>query len=932
MCLKYRLLYILLLFLTGSLFAHAQENIVQSDPLLVTDSVPAIVADPLAVLPLDSAGVAPADTVRSGGSVLDAPVHYEATDSIVMTAGNWAYLYGDADVKYQTIELQSEYIQMNMDSSLVFAKFGLDSAGTEFGYPLFIDGGEQYESKTMRYNFKTKRGYITDVITQQGEGYVTSRQTKKMEDDILYMIDGKYTTCDHHEHPHFYIHMTKAKVRPKKNIVTGPVYLVIEDVPLPLGLPFAFFPFSDTYSSGIIFPSFGDESVRGFFIRDGGYYFAINDYVDLALRGDIYTKGSWGVSAQSSYRKRYRFSGNFNSKYVVTKTGDKGLPDESVSKDFMLTWTHSQDPKANPYRTLSANVNFRTSSYNRNEMNELFNNNSTSNSTSSSVSLTQRFPTLPLTLTASMNVSQTQRDSSLSMTLPDFTATVSRIYPFKRKQRMGKEQWYEKISFNYTGVLRNTITTKQDQFLKANIVKDWDNAIKHTIPVNATFNVFNYINISPNFNYEERWYTSKIEQEYDIQRNALVPRDTTYGFYRVYNYSASVAASTTIYGFFEPLPFIPYVGKKVKMIRHRFEPSVSFSMTPDFGSQRYGYYNTVEVVRNSGINDTIVYSPYSHNLYGVPGRGKSGSITFSIANNLEAKIVSDRDSTGERKISLIDNLDLSMNYNLVADSFKWSDLTARLRLKLTKSYTLNMNFVFDPYTYDYDRNRGVPVKKDVMRWSTGKGIGRLKSTGTSFSYTFNNDTFAKLFGRGRERQGSEPPDNAPESLDSLGGPDGLNSDIDPQIESQEPGSGRRLRNDTADSSGEFDADGYYINSIPWTFSVNYSLNINYDNSKFDEHKMEYKYKYTHALSFNGSIQPTKNWRVNFNATYDFENKKISYMTCNLTRNMHCFQMTASVMPIGNYKSYSFSMAVSSQLLKDLKYDKHSNYRDGQTWY
>ena len=420
-----------------------------------TDTVMAVVGDTVVSAGQDS--VLALDSVPKKQTGLDAPVSYQAKDSIIMTGANWAYLFGESDVKYQQIELQSEKIEMNMDSSLVYATFGLDSIGEEFGYPLFKDGDQQYESKTMRYNFGTKKGYITDVITQQGEGYVTAGRTKKMDNDVLNMKGGRYTTCDEHDHPHFYIQMTKAKVRPKKNIVTGPVYLVFEDVPLyPIGLPFCFFPFSSSYSSGIIMPTFGDESSRGFYLRDGGYYFALSDYMDLALTGEIYTKGSWGLSARSSYRKRYKFSGSFNASYLVTRLGDKGLPDYSLSKDFKLNWTHSQDPKANPYRTFSASVNFATSSYDRNNLNSFYPGSqgfadANQNTKGSSISITQRFPNNPFSISATMNVNQRSKDSTISLTLPDITITMSRIFPFKRKNAVGKERWYEKISMSYNG-------------------------------------------------------------------------------------------------------------------------------------------------------------------------------------------------------------------------------------------------------------------------------------------------------------------------------------------------------------------------------------------------------------------------------------------------------------------------------------------------
>ena len=913
MFLIYRFIIILFVFLLGGFGVQAQEKRTPAKPLTQTDS-------PLKT-PTDSTTIAE-DSIPKKKAGLDAPVDYQAADSIVMTAGNWAYLYGESDVKYQNISLQSELIEMNMDSNLVFAKFGVDSLGQEFGYPLFKEGEQQYESKTMRYNFGTKKGYITDVLTQQGEGYVTAGRTKKMDGDILNMLGGKYTTCDEHEHPHFYIQMTKAKVRPNKNIVTGPVYLVLEDVPLPIGLPFCFFPFSSTYSSGIIMPTFGDESTRGFYLRDGGYYFALSDYMDLAVLGEIYTKGSWGLSAKSAYRKRYKFSGAFNASYLVTKLGDKGMPDYSLSKDFKLSWTHTQDQKANPYMSFSASVNFSTSSYDRNNQNSLYPNMSgyadvNQNTKSSSINITKRFPNNPFTISGTMSVNQTTRDSSIAVTLPSMTVTMTRIFPFKRKRPVGKERWYEKISMSYSGTFSNSIQTKENKLFKSNLVKDWKNAMQHTIPVSATFQLFKYLNISPSFNYNERWYTSKIEKEYDPQKQQLVARDTTYGFYRIYDFNASVSASTTLYGFFKPLPFL---GKKVEMIRHRFEPSISISGQPDFGSSRFGFYDRYVYQDANGQDREFVYSPFAHNMYGVPGVGKQGNISFDINNNIEMKVRSDKDSTGFKKISLIDKLSLGMSYNMAADSFQWSDLSMGLRLKLSKSYTLNLSGQFDTYTYNENGRR-----INVPRWKAGKGFGRLRGTSTSFSYTFNNDTFKKWFGGGDDDSKSKDKNKGVDPNDPMG----LNPDLDADNEDEEKEAGGRLMGKKK-KEGDFDDDGYMITKIPWSLSFSYGLTLRY--GEFNKKKREYDYALTHSLSFNGNIQPTKNWRLTFNATYDFDAKKVSYMTCNVTRDLHCWQMSASFVPVGPYKSYTFSVSVSSALLKDLKYDKRSNFRDGQDWY
>lgn len=922
MFLKYRVLIILLLFITGGSAVFAQEE--------------AAPADSLDVMPADSLALVSADTIPEKKAGLDAPVFYQAKDSIVMTAGNWAYLFGEGNVKYQNIELDAEQIQMSMDSSLVHATFALDTAGLEFGYPLFKEGEQQYESKTMRYNFSTKKGYITDVITQQGEGFVTSGRTKKMPSDVLNMAPGRYTTCDNHDHPHFYIHMTKAKVRPRKDIVTGPVYLVIEDVPLyPIGLPFAFFPFTSSYSSGILMPTFGEENARGFFLRDGGYYFALSDYMDLALTGEIYTKGSWGLAARSSYRKRYKYSGNFNVAYQVTKYGDviKGqqMPDYSLSKDFKINWSHSQDPKSNPFLTFSASVNFSTSSFDRNNANGLHSTggsgylNATENNKSSTVSISKRFPNNPFSISGTMSVNQRMKDSSLAVTLPDLTVTMSRIFPFKRKNRIGSERWYEKISMSYTGYLRNSINTKEDQFLKSSLVKDWKNAMQHKIPLSATFSLFNYINITPNVNYTERWYTNKIEKAFDPVQNRIVARDTTYGFYRVYDFDASVSASTTIYGNFKPWSIF---GDRVQMIRHRLEPSISLSAAPDFGDPSYGYYKSYMYEDMNGELQEMIYSPFENGMFGVPSAGKRGSVSFAVSNNVEAKIRSDKDSTGFRKISVIDKLSFNISHNLAADSFKWSDLNANVRLKFSKSYTLNLNMNFDTYTYKYNESTNTLVRQNKTRWEAGKGIGRLRSTGTSFSYTFNNEWLARLLGGSSEKKDGKGDTGTNEPGLDQQGPMGLENDETPG----EGASGGRLRKDQTAESSETDADGYYLNTIPWSLSFNYSMNLNYDMQKIDTKNEEYKYKLTHALSFNGNIQPTKNWRFNFNATYDFDRKKLAFMNCNISRSLHCWQMTASFVPIGPYKTYSFSIAVNSSLLKDLKWDQRSSPRDGQRWY
>ena len=890
------------------------------------------------------------DTVSAKKGTLEAPVEYTSSDSIVWTADNMAFLFGDGNVKYQSIELTAAYIQMNMDSSQLFATFGVDSLGTEFGHPVFTEKEQKMESKEMYYNFKSTKGLVKHTISQQGEGTIIAGFGKKMDNDVLFMADAKYTTCDEIDHPHFYIWLKKAKVWPGKNVVSGPAVLYIEDVPLyPIVLPFAFFPFTDTYSSGIIMPTYGDEMNRGFYLRNGGYYFALSDYFDLSLTGELYTKGSWGLSGQTSYKKRYKYSGRVSLSYLTTVTGDKGLDDYSKRKDFSIKLSHSQDPKANPYRTVSASVDYSSSSYDRNQLNSLYTPAATQNNKGSSVSFSKKFPNSPFNISAAMNINQRSQDSSVSVTLPDMTVTMSRIYPFKRKNAIGKDHWYDKISVNYNAQIRNSISTKEDLLFKSNFVKDWKNGVSHKSDINATYSILDVINLSPNFSYSERWYSHRIEQSYDIDQKRIAPTDTIYGFNRVYNYSGSISASTTLYGMFTPWkPFRKYV----KTIRHRMDPSISFSAMPDFGDPKYGFHKTYTFVNGThtfpgGIPDTLskTYSPFDGQLFGVPGRGKSGSISFSLDNNIEAKIPDENEKSGDRIISIIDKLSASTSYNLAADSFKWNNLNTSMRLKLTKSYTLNLNAVFDTYLYDYDEIEGPNNtvtysgrRVNKTRFASGSGlgrVGRLMSTGTSYSYTFNNDTFKKWFGGEEGRRKSRREADNDDLMEDMEDYDPLNPDAPPNRRAEmdrDRGGGGSLFGKKKQNEGEYDDDGYYNVTIPWSLSLNYNLSIAYDRQKFNVEKKEYEYQFVHAFSFNGSLQPTKNWRVNFNATYDFKNHKISYATCNISRSMHCFQMSASVIPFGPMKSYSFSIAASSSLLKDLKWDQRSSPYNNQEWY
>ena len=930
---------------TGSLFSRdgvgvperlimpADASVAASDSVggeVVADSIPGLSVDSLRVDSLRGkdafSSVEPGDAAGRGDSVprrpsrirrekvdLDHQVVFESKDSMVMVGRNMTYMYGEGQIDYGDLKLNAAEIRLDMDKSEVYACGREDSVGEMQGVPVFEEGGTSYESSTMRYNFRSKRGYITNVITQQGEGFLTGGQTKKTEGEDYYIQNGRYTTCDHHDDPHFWLQLTKAKVRPKKNIVTGPAYMVLAGLPLPLAVPFGYFPFSDKYASGVIVPTFGDDYNRGFYLSDGGYYFAINDMIDLALTGEIYTKGSWGLSAQSTYRKRYKFSGNFNINYLKTIYGEKSDPDYSSATNFQVIWSHSQDSKANPNMNLSASVNFTTSGYTRNSVNSYYSNAFTENTKSSTINMSYRFPNSKWSLSTSLNVSQRTQDSTLAVSFPNINVTMSQVYPFKRKHAVGADRWYEKIRMSYSGQFQNSLTAKQDEFFKKSLIKDWRNGMKHSIPISATFPLFTYFNITPSISLTDRMYTQKVRRAWDPAASAEVA-DTTYSFYNVWDFNASVSLDTKVYGFFQPLPFL---GDKVKMIRHVFTPTVSFSGAPDFSSPFFGYYGSYDYTDAQGRQQTKKYSMFPSALYGVPGQGKTGMVSVSLANNVEMKVKSDNDSIGEKKISLIENFTVSQSYNFAADSLNWSNINTSLLLRLSRQFNLNLSATWDVYTYQLN-SAGNPVRVNIPRWKAGKGLGRLSSTGTSFSYTFNNDTFK------RKKDGSKNNDN--NNNNSNYGDDDNWGDDDTDGNGQQGGRSGHDHDDDLQLTPE----GYVPWEVPWSLSLNYSINYSFGN--FNKQKMEYDGKITQNLSLSGNIRPTKNWEFSASASYNFDTKKIAYMNLNIARDLHCFTMRASVIPVGPYKSYNFHISVKSSLLSDLKYDKRSSQSNGVKWY
>ena len=859
--------------------------------------------------------------MRARSNGIDAPVKYSAEDSLVYDAeSGTAYLYGNSKVDYENMKLTSDKVHMNLDKSTVRATGTIDSTaeGGIKGKPVFTMGKDEYKSDTMAFNFKSKKGLIKGVYTEQQDGFLSGEVGKRDSTGSIYLQHGRYTTCDK-PHPDFYIALSRAKVRPGKDVVFGPAYLVVADVPLPLAIPYGFFPFSKKYSSGFIMPSYGDESDRGFYLRDGGYYFAISDKWDLKLLGEIYTKGSWGVSAASNYRKRYRYSGSFLFSYQDSKTGDKGLPDFAEQESFKIQWNHRQDPKANPYSSLAASVNFATSSYERNNLNSMYNPQTLTQTTrTSSVSWSTGFSSIGLSLSATTNLAQDMRTSSIQITLPDLNISLSRFYPFKRKHLVGKERWYEKISMSYTGQLANSISTTEDKILHSNLIKDWKNAFQHTIPVQANFTLFNYINVTPSFNFTDRMYSKKVTRGWDNTLQKEVVRDTTYGFHNVYNWSMSVGASTKLYGFW--VPNRKLFGDKIQAIRHVITPQVTFSYSPNFGARRYGYYDSYQYTDASGNVKLVEYSPYQDELYSVPGKYKTEMISWDVSNNIEMKVKSDKDTTGYKKISIIDELGASMSYNAAADYHRWSDLSMRLRLKWWKNYTFSLNAQFATYAYELDAN-GKPYVGNHTEWGYGR-LPRFQGMSQNFSFTLNPEKLKKWFGR------KDDKDDDKVSVDSDGPDTNIESNMDDDLEK-----GKYAAKKKRGNIAETDDDGYMSFNMPWSLTIGYGITMRENTAgRFNTKTMRYPYKFTQTLNFSGNIRISDGWNINFSSGYDFENHAMSMTTASLSRDLHCFNMSASVV-LAPYTSYNFTFRCNAATLTDaLKYDKRSGITNAVQWY
>ncbi|MCU4165849.1 putative LPS assembly protein LptD [Carboxylicivirga caseinilyticus] len=856
----------------------------------------------------------PPTTSNPNTFIIDSEVKYKAKDSIFTDmVTKKTYLYGEAELSYQDILLTANTIILDMDSSIAVAYGTKDSLNNEIGLPVFKDPSGEYQMREMKYNFKTEKAIIKHIVTEQGEGFVVGDRAKKIEDDAYCMKDARYTTCDHHDHPHFYLNLTKAKVIPGKKTITGPAYLVLEDVKLPLFIPFAMIPSTSTYSSGFIFPSYRDETIRGFGLTEGGYYWAANDYFDLTLKGDIFTNGSWASRTTTNYKVRYKYSGRFNFQYMENLYSEKDLPDFKKTKDMSITWSHRQDQKANPYQTFSASVNYSTSSYDQNNINSLGTVNSSDisrNTKRSSISYSKRWAGKPFNLSLNLLHSQNSRDTTIDLTIPDVTFTVNRFYPFKKKNKVGtNENFLEKISLSYTGNAKNYVSAKEYElgFTGDHFTNQWKNGMQHSIPVSMNFKFLKHFTLNPSFNYKERWYLSRTEQYWDEDEQEIVKSDPISGFNRAYDYSLSAGTSTKVYTTFTPWKKL--FGDKVQAIRHVATPSVSFSYSPDFSDPKYGFYDWFEYYNQS--TDKVVrkkYSYYEGYLYGTPGSGESGSMGISLGNTLEMKLKNKNDSV--TKVKILESLNFSSSYNFLADSLKLSTINMSGRTKILGT-NINFGARFDPYAMD-TTSTGNPIRVDQFTVNNGK-LARLTSANLSFGYSIGSDTFKKKKENTdpNEDQSQEPP-----NMDALN-PDDPTSGL-PQFGEDDN------RNLTAGD------DGYADFSIPWNISFNYSLRLS--QGTFNKDKMDYDFKVTSDVNFNGNFSLTPKWKINFSSGYSFDQKSLAHTSMGISRDLHCWSMNFSLVPVGRYKSYFFTIRVNSSMLQDLKYEKRNSARDNSNFY
>lgn len=813
-------------------------------------------------------------------SFLTQVIKSKNTDSMILDLKiNKLFLYNEAVVDYGANTLNADIIEIDLKTNNLFAKGTIDTATNEYNKTIFKDQEIEYNLDSIAFNLKSEKGKIYGVVFNDDEGYVHGQNVKK-SGDTMNIKKGRYTTCDL-EHPHFYLASVKAQYvtsKDSKKIIIGPSYLVIEDVPLPLAIPFGFFPIMSDRSSGIIIPSIGEENIKGFFLKDGGYYQVINDNWDASLVGGIYTLGSWDLRLASTYAVRYKFKGNFSFDFSNDKIGEEGTPSFQDMQNYKLAWTHTQDSKARPGSNFSALVNFSTSGYNKydGDLNDY-----TESQTNSSISYSKTWIGTPFSFSTNIQHSQNMRDSSIVLSLPNFVFNVSKIYPFKRRNAVGAQKWYEKISFSYTNTFNNTLNFKENELFEKNMFDNMKYGMKHTLPVSTSLNIFKFISVSPSFNYNERWYFEKLDKNWNPETEQIVT-DTISGFNRVYDYNAGVSLSTTIYGMFN------FINKNshIKAIRHVITPSIGFSYAPNYGEPLFGYYKTVQSDSDGNLR---TYSPYENGIFGVPGRSETAAINFSLNNNLEMKVKSNKDSTGVEKITIFDALNFNSSYNFVADSMKLAPISITARTTLFKSLAITLSAQWDPYIYTVD---GIRTKH--FAWSNGNA-GRITNFSASMGYSFRH-TFGLKDGTGSASTAPTPIEDPLQGSGMMGGPS-----RDEQL----------LANALQNAI-------YYDFSVPWNLSFNYMFRLSYTGRSKD---------IIQTLSINGGLNLTPKWAITFSGGFDFARYELTPVTVSIVRDLHCWQMSLNLVPMGFRRSFTFNINVKSSVLQDLKLKKTSNFLD-----
>ena len=801
---------------------------------------------------------------------LESVVEYQSFDSISFDIPEQKIsLYKNAEIRYEDIILKSDFVEIFLKHSILFAKGLPDSTGKIKGKPDFTQSNDHFTAETLKYNFKTRKGYITDIITEQGDGFIQGAVVKKLPDNSALFKNGIYTTCNNHQCPHFYIHLSRAKMIPDDKIVTGPAYLVIEDVPTPLAIPFGFFPIKKGRSSGIIIPSYGESANRGFFLENGGYYFAINDYVDLILKGDIYSRGSWAIKTNSSYNKRYKYSGNININYAENYFGERELPDFQCNRDFFVKWSHNQDTRARPNSRFSANVNAGSSSYNN------YNPSSTSDYLSNTFQSNVSYQTTiagKYNFSANLRHSQNTLTKQVDLNLPEIAFSTNRFYPLQKKKQIGKKKWYENTSLSYSMNAQNRISSPDSLLFSNNTLKRMQNGVQHTIPVSNSFKLFKYFTLNTVFNYNEKWYFQTINKSwYNNLDTAFLKIDTISGFKAARDFNLNFALNTRLYGMYK------FNKSPVKAIRHVLTPSLAFSWRPDFSNYKYGNYKYALY----GTGQTVRYSIFENGIYGYPPSGRSGSVNLALANNLEMKVRSNKDSiSGLKKVILIENLTLAISYDIAKDSLNWSDLSVSGKTRLFKNLDIRYAGLWSPYAKD---SCGRTINTTIWDASGKKRLFEHKSTDWYFTLRWNLSS--------KNTKSKKKPENADEYELA-------------QIQKN--------------------PDAYIDFDNPWNINIDY--NFRYSNIADFAAKGKQK-KIVQTFSCSGDFNLTSKWKVGFTSGYDFEANKISYTSIDIYRDLHCWEMIFNWIPTGFRKSYNFTIRVKSTVLQDLKLTKKTDWRD-----